>query len=378
MAQPEQYQFYAFISYNSHDTKWGKRLQRKLEGYRMPSALCSERGWKRKPIKPIWFAPTDIQPGDLSAEIKNKLAASKNLIVICSPFSAKSEWVAKEIAFFLSLGRSQNIYLFIVEGVPHSDDPDRECFNPILKELGISEILGVNIHEDIYRWSWLNKERAYVQLITKLLGVEFDRIWQRHRRLLIRNILLWLVGALTVLSSLFYVRHTNQPVDVDVRLHESTELNADLPRMEGAIVTMTIGDETKADTIKNADDGGVFRHIPHHFIGKEVHMTVDCKNFVRTDTMVVLSENVTLDIRRDATVFGDVSFTLWDENTQASVSNTAVYIDGIETRSDSQGKVRLNVPLSRQKQKYYVSAAIPLEVDTVYMPCGASDIICVK
>ena len=59
-----QYKYFAFISYNSRDIKWGKRLQKKLEHYRMPATLCSERGWVRTPIKPVFFAPTDIQSED--------------------------------------------------------------------------------------------------------------------------------------------------------------------------------------------------------------------------------------------------------------------------------------------------------------------------
>ena len=78
----EQFKYFAFISYNSKDTEWGKRIQRKLEHYRMPSTLCSERGWDRTPIKPIFFAPTDIQPGGLDDELKERLKASRNLIVI--------------------------------------------------------------------------------------------------------------------------------------------------------------------------------------------------------------------------------------------------------------------------------------------------------
>lgn len=41
LAMEQQYKYFAFISYNSHDTSWGKKLQRKLEGYRMPATLCS-------------------------------------------------------------------------------------------------------------------------------------------------------------------------------------------------------------------------------------------------------------------------------------------------------------------------------------------------
>ena len=157
----QQFKYFAFISYSSQDTEWGKRVQKKLEHYRMPATLCSEHGWERCPINPVFFAPTDIQPGGLTEELQERLRASRNLIVICSPNSAQSEWVGKEIKFFHQLGRTKQIHFFIVDGTPHSGNPDTECFNPIVDTLGLPEILGANIHERIYRWSYLNKERAY-------------------------------------------------------------------------------------------------------------------------------------------------------------------------------------------------------------------------
>ena len=36
-----QYKYFAFISYNSHDIAWGKRLQRKLESYRMSATYVA-------------------------------------------------------------------------------------------------------------------------------------------------------------------------------------------------------------------------------------------------------------------------------------------------------------------------------------------------
>ena len=36
--EEQQYKYFAFISYNSHDTSWGKRLQRKLRSMR---SLCA-------------------------------------------------------------------------------------------------------------------------------------------------------------------------------------------------------------------------------------------------------------------------------------------------------------------------------------------------
>ena len=77
----QEFKYYAFISYNSKDIHWGKRLQRKLEHYRLPATICSERGWKRKPIRPVFFALTDIRPGELSDEVKESIEAPGELRV---------------------------------------------------------------------------------------------------------------------------------------------------------------------------------------------------------------------------------------------------------------------------------------------------------
>ena len=90
----------------------------------MSVTLCSEHGWNLTPIKPIFFAPLDIQPGGLTEELQDRLQIARNLIVICSPNSAKSEWVGKEIEFFHQLGCTKQIHFFIVNGEPHSGNPD--------------------------------------------------------------------------------------------------------------------------------------------------------------------------------------------------------------------------------------------------------------
>ena len=292
----QQFKYFAFISYNSKDTEWGKKVQKKLEHYRMPATLCSEHGWERKPISPIFFAPTDIQPGGLTEELQDRLRASRNLIVICSPNSAKSEWVGREIEFFHQLGRTKQIHFFIVEGTPHSGNPETECFNPIVNTLGMPEILGANIHEKIYRWPWMNKERAYVQLISKLLGVEFDAIWQRHKRLLIQKIITWAIVSIAVVASLIGVWITNQPVDVEMRLKEVSVHNDQLPPLQNAIITITLDNETKTDTLNNIDNSIVFTNIPHRFIGKEVRVTATCRDYLDVDTTITLSKEVVLNI----------------------------------------------------------------------------------
>ena len=363
------YKYFAFISYNSKDTEWGKRLQKKLEHYRLPSTLCSEHGWKRKPMNPVFFAPTDIQPGGLSEELQERLRASRHLIVICSPNSAQSEWVGKEIAFFHSLGRTKNIHFFIVEGTPHSEDPATECFNPVVEELDLPEILGANIHERVSRLPWLNRERAYVQLISKLLGVEFDTIWQRHKRMLFRRAVVWVIGCVAVVAALLCVWRMSQPFDVEVRLNEASVHNDNLPPLKDAVVTMQLDNETKSDTIRTLDACITFNNIPHRFLNKPVQMTLSCRDFLRTDTTLALSPSMTIDLRRDPRVYGDIVFDLWDWHTETTIANTPIQVDGIDCVSDSCGRVAFSIPLERQKTTYQVTAPFPLAKDILTMPC---------
>ena len=373
-----QYKYFAFISYNSKDTAWGKKLQKKLEHYKLPSTLCSEHGWERKPIKPVFFAPTDIQPGGLSNELQERLKASQHLIVICSPNSAKSEWVGKEIEFFHNLGRTNNIHFFIVEGSPHSGNPDTECFNPVIDKLGLPEILGANINEKIYRRPWLNRERAYVQLVSKLLGVEFDAIWQRHKRQLIRKVVAWSLGSIAVIAALVIVWRNSQPFDAEVHLNEASPHNAQLPPLHNAIVTLTLDNESKTDTIPSLDGNCIFTNIPHRFLNQNVQITLTCPNWLNTDTVVALSPNLTLDLFRDPAVYGDIRFKLWNINEEKTLSQVQVDINGFDAFSDENGIVSLSIPLEKQQKAYKIKADLIMLNDSVFMPCGENDVVLVE
>ncbi len=371
----QEFKYFAFISYNRKDTEWGKRVQRKLEHYRMPATLCTERGWERTPIKPVFFAPTDIQPGGLDEELKERLRAARNLIVIGSPNSAKSDWVGKEIAYFHELGRTDKIHYFIVDGVPHSGDPDTECFHPVIEQLKMPEILGANIHEKVYRMPWMNKERAYVQLVSKLLGVEFDTIWQRHKRQLIRKIIAWTLAAIAVLAALGWVWATNQPFEARVSLNETSAHNDQLPPLSQAVITMALDNESKCDTIQAIGDNAVFNNIPHRFLDKEVNVTFTCPDFLPLDTTVLLTQEVTLNVFRDPEVYGKVRFGLWNPVTESFIPNTTVIVAGHEARSDKDGQVVLFVPLDQQRKSYQVKAPFALYNDVITMPCGENDVV---
>jgi hypothetical protein len=378
MQQKEEYKYFAFISYNSKDARWGRRLQRKLEGYRMPATLCSEHGWKRRPITPVFYAPTDIQPGDLRQELEARLRASRHLIVICSPHSANAKWVGWEIAYFHSLGRTENIHFFIVDGEPHSQDPERECFNPIIEELGIPEQLGANIHERVSRWPWVNRERANVQLITKLLGVEFDSLWQRHKRLLRRRCVLGVIAVVAVIAAIIGVWRANQPVDVCVRLQEISTHNNHLPPLKKAVVSITLDKETKRDTLDDINDIARFANIPHSAVGQPVRITMVCGNWLTLDTTMTLMEELLLSIKRDPIPYGNVILTLWDTEEGAGKAGVEVTIAGANAVSDADGRVRLTIPLEQQDTIYVIHSSVLLRDSLLKMPVSESSVMVVK
>jgi len=179
----EEYTYFAFVSYRSSDEKWAKWLQEKIEGYRLPTTIQHENSDLPKTrLRPCFRYHTDIQPNELKSELRQKLEQSKYLLVICTPRSAQSQWVGAEIDTFVELGRRDRIIPVIVEGSPYSGNPETECYNPsLLKHFPHSdnidedrEILGVNIHEEGSGSAYMKRERAVMQIVSRMLGVSFD------------------------------------------------------------------------------------------------------------------------------------------------------------------------------------------------------------
>ena len=172
---PTTKQYYAFISYKRDDQKWAEWLQEKLEHYKLPTNL-NGRSDLPKEIRPVFRDKSELAAGVLADEIQKALDNSKYLIVICSPHSAKSEWVNKEVQAFIESGRTEKIIPFIIEGVPNSNNDETECFPKAIRELPAEdELLGVNINE-------MGRDAAAVKVIAQMFGLRFDDLWQRHER----------------------------------------------------------------------------------------------------------------------------------------------------------------------------------------------------
>ena len=174
MTQEKEY--FAFISYQRKDEEWADRLRNKLEHYRLPSSVRKQDASLPKEIRPIFRDALEFAGGVLAKEIEIALQNSIYLIVICSPNSAKSPWVNKEIQTFIDLGREDRIIPFVIDGIPFSDNDETECFPPALRSLkGEKELLGININE-------LSRDAAAIKVVARMFGLKFDTLWQRYER----------------------------------------------------------------------------------------------------------------------------------------------------------------------------------------------------
>ena len=380
---PQQYNYFAFVSYRSSDEKWAKWLQEKIEAYRLPTTIQHENNDLPKTrLRPCFRYHTDIQPNELKTELRNKLEQSKYLLVICSPRSAQSQWVGKEIETFVELGRRDRIIPIIVEGRPYSGDPATECYNPsLLKYFPHSdnidedqEILGVNIHEEGSGSAYMKRERAVMQVVSRMLGVSFDRIWQRQKRRIIRRTVLSTVGTVLVLAALLMVWLFNQPFNSRVELYEQTPYVRELPVMHDAVLTLTLPDEVRTDTIVTWENFAVFRYLPAKLKNQEVSLRIEAPDFLPLDTVVTLTEDLYMPLRRDPQVYGALSATiLMDDH---PLSNTRIHVDAFETTTDANGHFELIVPLEQQKKSYFISVPSDYSLSaTLHAPCGPNDVV---
>lgn len=379
----QEYTYFAFVSYRSSDEKWAKWLQEKIEGYRLPTTIQHENSDLPKTrLRPCFRYHTDIQPNELKSELRQKLEQSKYLLVICTPRSAQSQWVGAEIDTFVELGRRDRIIPVIVEGTPYSGDPETECYNPsLLKHFPHSdnidedrEILGVNIHEEGSGSAYMKRERAVMQIVSRMLGVSFDKIWQRQKRRIIRRTILSVLASLLVLAALLCVWLLNQPFNSRLTLYEATPAVEALPPMHDAVVTLTLPDDERTDTIAGFDDEALFRYLPAKLKGQQVILHIAAPDYLPLDTVIALTPNLQIPLARDPQVYGNLRATvIMDDHI---VPNRRIHIESFEVTTDANGRFSLFVPLEMQQKSYFITVPDDYSLSfTLQAPCGPNDIV---
>lgn len=166
----------AFISYSHVDRKWARRVHKALETWRLPKQLvgtATAAGPLPERLAPVFRDREDLPSApDLTDRIRDALEHSDNLVVICSPNSAKSTYVDTEVRMFRDLGRGDRIFCIIVDGDPADVGGDSDCFCPALRE-------GEPIAADARRGGD-GRPLARLKIIAGMLGLGLDDLRQRE------------------------------------------------------------------------------------------------------------------------------------------------------------------------------------------------------
>lgn len=177
------FQYDAFISYRhaKRDAEVASAVQKGLEHFHVPKAIRKKTGHKK--INRIFRDQEELSlTSDLSDEIREALAASRFLIMICSSHTRESVWVDREISFFLQTHDKDHILTVIVEGEPKDVLPER-----LLEE--DREPLSAD-----YRLSKRSvRNRELPRIAAALLGCGYDELVQRAQQYRMRR-----MAALTV------------------------------------------------------------------------------------------------------------------------------------------------------------------------------------
>ncbi len=207
------FRYRAFVSYSHADMRVGRRVQRALESFRVPSGIEAAGLTKTRTMGRIFRDEDDLGAADtLTGAIRQAIGESENLIVVCSPRSAASKWVNQEIELFRSLHGSERIYALIIDGSPNAPDPAQRCFPSALANKGGKEPLAPNLRQD-------GLARVAARLAAGMLKLPFDDLWRRAQRAARQQtrrriaVQAGVFAAVAALLAGLYVADTNQIVN---------------------------------------------------------------------------------------------------------------------------------------------------------------------
>ena len=176
----------AFISYRHlpRDAEVACEVQRAIEEYRLPRHVAQAHQAFRPPKLGKCFRDEDelAASHSLPDSIREALAASRTLIVICSPETQESPWVRREIEMFEQLHGRERIICVLAAGSPEESIPPilKTCMMPdangILREMP-AEPLAADLRPE----AKAKRKAELLRIIAAVAGCSYDDLRQRER-----------------------------------------------------------------------------------------------------------------------------------------------------------------------------------------------------
>lgn len=335
------YKYFAFISYSSKDKKWGKWFQENIEHYRLPTSVKKKHDLPKE-IK-VFRDETDLnQVSILSPELKKALDNSRYLVVICSPTSArKTCWVNDEIDYFLEKRPKESVVLIIVDGQPNTND-DRECLPERFRNLPKKEQL---LAGDINKYG---EKKILVHAMARLLGIEFDWMWDRFKRCqrISQIIMLFIIFVFTLLISIAFFLFSTFDFTVDLYEQDNHFLE-----YWGSEIVIEYDGKTENRILEKANYKAIFENIHPKYRFSKVRLLFYSEGYYLIDTILPFKKKYQIPIIRDDT-FENVEGYVYDFLTDKRIRNALVIINQKhEIKTDSLGYFSFKIPLIDQRVK---------------------------
>ncbi|HEY2466576.1 MAG TPA: TIR domain-containing protein [Terracidiphilus sp.] len=259
---PSKYSFDAFISYSRRDIAFAKALETALENFRPPKDVSV-----RHQNLEIFRDESDFTGTAYHESIERHLQLSAMLIVICSPNSAQSPYVADEIERFVGSDRSRGsqIIPILYRGIPNNEaEPHQEkekAFPPALYNfmempLGINYLGFDTARHKPNKGAYSNSWYALLANICNISRAEIEER-ERHRQSRRRRLQAILVS--TVFSLL------------------SIALVVTLISRQQAVNEREIAEQRRQQAVKSAEAERVAREEAQHQRGIAEQQTVEAE-----------------------------------------------------------------------------------------------------
>lgn len=183
--------YFAFLSYSHCDRNMADWLYGALESFRVPASLvgrATDHGAVPRRLIPIFRDEQELAAAtDLGGEIREALANSQYLVVLCSPDAARSRWVEAEVATFKRSRPDGCVLAVIAAGEPFASEIEgreaEECFPPSLRQKFDSRGRPTGrkaepIAADL-RGEANERRLGLLKLIAGMIGVGLDDLVQR-------------------------------------------------------------------------------------------------------------------------------------------------------------------------------------------------------
>lgn len=351
--EKKKYQWYAFISYSHEDMMMAKKLERFIDSFKLPSHIHNEIDKRNKYLRPNFRDQTELEAGNLNKIIKRHLSNSIFLIVCCSPNASKSDYVNKEIEYYINSNSEKEkeetkIIPVIFSGKPHSDNPKEECFPPALLKYMSSHHLEYYAPNKKELESY-GEELLYAKVVAGMLGINVSSVWDRHqkekRKKKIRLITLTFITSLiTILSYLYLIR----PINFQVTLEGE---GFQLPMFRQGILKVN----KMEYTINNLDTTITIGEIPGILRGRIIDIEFKADYFKQITTSHTLDighyQQFVLKLHRDSTYAVYAGKVVYGRSQERKgVPNAIVAIEDSVTRTDNNGFFKIVFPVEKQSK----------------------------